>query len=415
MRAEPTAEPDDRPSVAAVAAGNTAALLVSLFVGGLAMRLQLVSIGPLVPRLSEDLATPAAVTGLLVTLPVMCMAIIAIPASVVADRLGPVRGVAICMGLIAVAGTARAIAPDPVSILLLTVPVGIAIGLGGALLPIVAKERLPRVPAASTGAYVTGFVLGSAVASASAVPLADALGSWRGPLLLFAGFGAVLFVLWVASFRGRPPSERRPVRLPQVPWRRPIAWLIMLVFGIQSLVFFALVAWMPAFYVEHGWSDQDAGLALSLLIAIGLPASLLMGALGDRGGSRRAYLVAAAFFTLAGVVGMNVLPDPGFLWAFIVGLGLGMLFPLSLTLPLDVAPNPARASGYVGLTLAVGYFLSSVAPFLLGALRDATGSFAASFPVVIVLAALLVVVCLLTSPERLAAERAASPAAPAGG
>jgi CP family cyanate transporter-like MFS transporter len=87
-----------------------------------------------------------------------------------------------------------------------------------------------------------------------------------------------------------------------------------------------------------------------------------------------------------------------------------MLFPLSLTLPLDVAPNPARASGYVGLTLAVGYFLSSVAPFLLGALRDATGSFAASFPVVIALAAVLVVVCLLTSAERLAAERAATPA-----
>ena len=84
MSSERTTEPADRPSVAAVAAGNTAALLLSLFVGGLAMRLQLVSIGPLVPRLSEDLATPAAVTGLLVTLPVMCMAIIAIPAEDIA-------------------------------------------------------------------------------------------------------------------------------------------------------------------------------------------------------------------------------------------------------------------------------------------------------------------------------------------
>ena len=391
-------------------AGGSAAMLVSLFIGGLAMRLQLVSIGPLVPRLSDDLATPAAVTGLLVTLPVMCMALVAIPASVVADRLGPVRGVALCMALLAVAGAGRAIAPDPLSILALTVPVGIAIGLGGALLPVVAKERLPAVPAASTGAYVTGFVLGSAVASALAVPLADLLGTWRGPLLLFAGLGAVLFLSWVVSFRGRPPSARRPVRLPSVPWRRPIAWLIMLVFGLQSLVFFALVAWMPAFYVEVGWTDRDAGLALSLLIAIGLPASLLMGAIGDRGGSRRAYLVAASLVTLFGVAGMNVLPAPGFLWAAVVGLGLGMLFPLSLTLPLDVAGDPARASGYVGLTLAVGYFLSSVAPFLLGALRDATGSFAASLPVVVAIAAVLVGVAYLASPERLAAERAASAA-----
>lgn len=388
------------------------ALLVSLFVGGLAMRLQLVSIGPLVPRLSDDLAIPHAITGLLVTLPVMCMAIVAIPASMVADRFGPVRGVTFCLVLLATAGALRSIAPEPVSILALTIPIGLAIGLGGSLLPIVAKERLPAVPAASTGAYVTGFVLGSAVASATAVPLADALGSWRGPLLLFAGLGAVLFALWGASFRDRPPSPRRPIRLPRPPWRRPVAWLIVIVFGLQSLIFFALVAWMPAFYVEHGWRDQDAGLALSLLITVGLPASMVMGAVGDRGGSRRGYLVAASIFTVVGVAGMNVLPDPGFVWALVVGLGLGMLFPLSLTLPLDVAGDPARASGYVGLTLAAGYFLSSVAPFLLGALRDATGSFAASLPVVVVLAAVLVAVCLLASPERLATERAAARESP---
>ncbi|MCI0634404.1 MAG: hypothetical protein L0206_10900, partial [Actinobacteria bacterium] len=147
-------------------------------------------------------------------------------------------------------------------------------------------------------------------------------------------------------------------------------------------------------------------------ISVGLPASMLMGAVGDRGGSRRGYLVAASIFTLVGVAGMNVLPDPGFLWALVVGLGLGMLFPLSLTLPLDVAGDPSRASGYVGLTLAAGYFLSSVAPFLLGALRDATGSFAASLPVVVVLASVLVGACLLASPDRLATERAAAHESP---
>lgn len=388
--------------------GGQAALLLSLFVGGLAMRLQLVSIGPLVPRMSEDLAIPHAVTGLLVTLPVLCMALVAVPASIVADRLGPVRGVTLCMALLAVVGAARAIAPDPAWILALTIPLGIAIGFGGSLLPIVAKERLPAVPAASTGAYVTGFVLGSAVASAAAVPLADALGSWRGPLLLFAGICALLAVIWAASFRGRLPSVRRPVRLPRPPWRSPVAWLIVLVFGIQSLIFFALVAWMPAFYVEHGWRDQDAGLALSLLISVGLPASLLIGVIGDRTGSRHGLLVAASLITLAGVAGMNVLPDPGFLWAAVIGLGLGMLFPLSLTLPLDVAGDPIRVGGYVGLTLGAGYLLSSIAPFALGALRDATGSFAASLPLVVALAALLVALSALTSPARLASERAAT-------
>ena len=49
------------------------ALLAALFLGALALRPQLVGIGPLIPAIQLDLDTSHAVAGLLGTIPVLCM------------------------------------------------------------------------------------------------------------------------------------------------------------------------------------------------------------------------------------------------------------------------------------------------------------------------------------------------------
>ncbi|HEX2267848.1 MAG TPA: hypothetical protein VHI97_06565, partial [Actinomycetota bacterium] len=57
-----------------------------------------------------------------------------------------------------------------------------------------------------------------------------------------------------------------------------------------------------------------------------------------------------------------------------VGFGLGSLFPLALTLPLDVSETPEEAGAVAGLMLLVGYSISAFAPTVLGVVRDLTDS-----------------------------------------
>src|SRR5207244_2782015 len=66
--------------------------------------------------------------------------------------------------------------------------------------------------------------------------------------------------------------------------------------------------------------------------------------------------------------------QPVWLWALLLGLSLGAIFPLSLALPIDLQ-DPRRAAGTVSLLLTVGY--AGIVPglLLMGALRDALGSF----------------------------------------
>ena len=177
------------------------ALLAALFLGALALRPQLVGLGPLIPSIQLDLNASHAVVGLLSTIPVLCMGLFAPPAAFLSRRLGSRHALAAALALIGVFGIARAFAPGVALLILLTIPVGIGMGLGNALLPVAVKERFADRPVFATGVYAAGINVGATVSSATAVPLEQALGDWRDPLLVFSVVTLALFVLWLVLTR----------------------------------------------------------------------------------------------------------------------------------------------------------------------------------------------------------------------
>ena len=139
-----------------------------------------------------------------------------------------------------------------------------------------------------------------------------------------------------------------------------------------------------------------------MVSGVGIPTGLAVPWLADRVGSRRPYLASGASLVLAGLLGVVLAPGGGWLWAALVGAGGGIVFSLSLTLPLDVAGRPAEAGAVTGLMLGAGYAISAAGPLLLGAARDATGSFSTSLWGLVGAAAALLCVSAALSGERLA-------------
>ena len=137
------------------------ALLAALFLAALALRPQLVGVGPLIPAVQLDLHTSHAVAGLLATIPVLCMGLFAPPAAFLSQRLGSRHALAAALAFIGVFGIARALAPGAVGLILLTFPVGIGMGLGNALLPVGVKERFADRPVFATGVYAAGINVGA--------------------------------------------------------------------------------------------------------------------------------------------------------------------------------------------------------------------------------------------------------------
>jgi MFS transporter, CP family, cyanate transporter len=349
---------------------------LALFLVGLALRPQLVAIGPLLPQIQADLDVSHAVGGLLGTIPVLCMGVFALLGPWVARRFGAERAIAGGVAAIAAFGLARAFAPDAATVLLLTFGLGVGVAVTGPLVPIVVRERRPDRAATLTGAHAGGIVLGATLAAGLAVPLAGPDLDWRWPLAVFAVAAAVLLVVWVVLERpAAAPSQPVDVAPPRLPWMRRRAWALAAIFGTQSVLFYGVMAWLPTIYVERGWPELDAGFLLAVLNGVSLLTTFGAPIIAERFASRREHIFWSSVISLAGLLGIVLVPDLAFGWVVLLGVGLGAVFPLALTLPVHFAHRAREVGGLAAIMLFGGYTMASLAPFLLGLVRDATGSF----------------------------------------
>jgi MFS transporter, CP family, cyanate transporter len=374
-------------------------LLAALFVAALALRPQLVGAGPLLPEIQDDLGISHAVAGLLGTIPVLCMGVFAPAAAPLARRSGLRNVVIASIAAVAVFGLARAAVPGAPLVLLLTLPVGIGMAIAGALLPIAVKERFPDRPAFANGVCTSGINGGAALASLVAVPAADAFGGWRGALTLFSIAAVVQCAGWVLLSRGAWTD--RADETARLPVRRPVVWMIVTVFALQSVVYYGITTWVAAAFQEHGWSAGAAGALVAVFGFSTVPGGLLIPWLADRLGSRRRWLLGLACTVVVATFGLAAVPDAGVLWTAMAGAAIGAVFPLCLAMCLDVAHEPVAAGAAAALMLLGGYLVAGLAPFGLGAVRDLTGSFSASLWALFGTALLLVGACLPLSAKRL--------------
>ena len=134
---------------------------------------------------------------------------------------------------------------------------------------------------------------------------------------------------------------------------------------------------------------------VGLVTTIGIPL------VADRLGARRPQLTVASIIAVGAMAMFVVAPALAFVWVAILGLALGAVFPLVLTLPLDVASDPAEVGSVTALMFLGGYILSAAGPVVLGAARDLTGDFGASLVMLVGLAIVLAVACTTLSPVRL--------------
>ena len=390
------------------------AVVSALVLVGLAFRTQALIIGPLVGQVQAELGMSHGVAGLLGTIPVLCMGLLAPFGPVLAASVGPKLAVAACVLLVAIFGVARGLLPDALTVLLATVGIGVGMALVGPILPMIVRARLPHHPAAGTGAYVIGFVIGGTITAAVAVPLANTLGGWRGSFAVVAGAAVASLIAWLWLM----PRDEGHVRVapsrPTLPWRRPAAWLLGAIFGSQSILFYGCITWLASVYRERGWPEADAGGLIALLTGIGLVSTVAVPVLADRIGTRRSQLALAALLSLAGALIIALTPgeQPGSALTLVatalLGLGIGAYFPLALTLPVDVANDGADAASISAFMLLIGYVVAATAPVVLGIVRDATGSFDAVAWILVGIAVVMVPLALSLNPARLRSAGARS-------
>jgi len=389
--AAPGRAPERRPSAALTLAG---VLLIAAN-----LRAAIAGLAPLLSEVRADLHIDRGTAGLLTTVPVICFGVLAPVAVLLGRRLGTERALLVAVLAVA-AGSALRFRPDLGWMFVGTAVIGAGITIGNVLVPVVVKQDFGHRSGAVTGLYTAAMTAGAAAAAAVSAPVADHVaGGWRVALLAWAAPALLAAAVWLPQVRRRhmppPPGHaNRRVR------RSPVTWALVLFMSLQSLTFYALLAWLPALLRDHGASPGGAGLALSLFNLLGIPTSLGVPVLAARRPDQRRVAAVLCLGWLVCVGGLLAAPRLYLLWSVVGGLAQGGGIGLLLILLVLRAGGPEVARALSGTVQTIGYLIGSTGPFLVGALRDATGGWTVPLALLVGAVVLLSVGAVAASRDR---------------
>ncbi len=370
------------------------ALLV--FVIALNLRPIMAAMGPLFPLLQRDAQLSATQLSLLTTLPVIMMGLAALAGPLLLRTIGEVRGIAAGLVLLAFSCVVRGSDQSAAILIASALVAGIGIGLIQALMPALIKRHFAAKAGTLMALFTTGIMAGAAIAAATAAPLAHASG--LGMTLAIPVIPAVIALLvWLATLRGVAPTPNLH-RARSKPAAR--AWQLMIFFGIGTGAYTLVLAWLPPFYMQHGWQPEQSGYVLGALTLTEVVAGFVLSALIHRFRDRRRPLLVVLALILLGLISLLLLGGAqAWLPTLLLGLGIGALFPLSLIVTLDHAQTPEEAGALLSFVQGGGYLLAALMPLIAGIVRDRAASLDSAWIIMSVGIVVLMLMALRFKPQ----------------
>ncbi|PTC91108.1 CynX/NimT family MFS transporter [Salmonella enterica] len=382
--------------------GKQGALLIAgILMIATTLRVTFTGAAPLLETIRSDYGLSTAQTGLLTTLPLLAFALVSPLAAGIARRFGMERSLFAAMLLIC-AGIALRSLPSAALLFAGTAIIGCGIALGNVLLPGLIKRDFSQHVARLTGAYSLTMGAAAALGSALVVPLALHGFGWRGALLMLMLFPLLAFLIWLPQWRTTRSANLSSSRAlhERGIWRSPLAWQVTLFLGLNSLIYYVIIGWLPTILISHGYSEAQAGSLHGLLqlatAAPGLAIPLILHRFNDQ----RWIAALVSLLCAVGAAGLWFVPGQAIIWTLLFGFGSGATMILGLTFIGLRVSSAHQAAALSGMAQSVGYLLAACGPPVMGKLHDASGSWYLPLSGVTVLAIIMAIFGLYAGRDR---------------
>lgn len=332
-----------------------AALL--LWLSGIALRMTILAVPPVIPLLRSDLQMSGTEIGILSGLPTILIAIAAIPGSFAISRFGALATLIGGLILTAIGTSLRGATFSVAALFVTTIVMSAGIAIAQPALPVIVRQWLPTRIGFGTATYSNGLIAGCIVPIVLMTPFImpmfenswrSALAVWALPVLLVAG------LLKVLAPKTSEPEHVETSNQPQ--WSSldyNLLWRIGLIFGSNNSIYFGTNAFLPGYLTDAGRPDLISA-ALTVYNFAQLPSSLLIVALATRI-ERRVWPYLFAGLLALSSIGVIVLTAN--YWTIIATGTLGFASGISLAVGLALPPLLSAPSN-VGRVSAAMFTLS---------------------------------------------------------
>ena len=350
-------------------------MMLSIILVAFCLRIIITGVGPLLPEITKSLGLSGSASGLLTTLPLIAFAVVSPLTGGIGRRLGEGRTVLIGLCLILLGTVLRSTAGIP-GLFLGTAIVGVGTAIGNVLLPAVVKAEYPTRVGQVTAYFTVAMVAAAAIGLALNVPLSTAGLGWNGALMIWGITVVITGFIWCknVSLRLGTTGPAETASDPKPIWKSGLAWCVTLYFGINSLIFYAVIGWLPTILQSSGMAGQTAGMVTSLYQVVSLAPSLLVPTLAGKRRDQRGWLLLGSILNIIGITTLMASSAAAAQVAatIILGLANGCAFSMGLALMGFRAKNAVDAARLSGFAQSVGYALAATGPLVVGWLHDLT-------------------------------------------
>ncbi len=328
--------------------------------------------------LTDALSISHAQASLLFTGPILMMVVMAIPAGLVADRIGVKKAAGIGAVMIAVGALLRSMASDYYGLLAFSLILGIGIGWAFPNLPKLVSAWTPREKAGiTTGIYSGVMLAGAALATAITVPVVLPLtNTFQGVFLIWSIApiisAALCWIIIKEPHRNKTLSNSTAL-LAQV-LKNKWLWRVAILLLLHNIYLYTLAGWAPLLLQQKGATPSLAGIIASLILWVGVPTAIFMPRLAFRLGVRKPFLWGPGIIlALAAWGAMNL--NLSVIWLLFVLIGVTNVTRFNTILALPIEMMPAEKVGAAsGLIFSIGYIGAIIGPLMGGYILDITGS-----------------------------------------
>ena len=345
-------------------------LIPGIVMIGIALRAPFTVLPIVLTDIAEGLQVPVSSLGLLTSLPLIMFALCSVFAPRLAQKMSLEKLFALVLVVLTLGSLIRVF-----NLPLLytgTIILGAAIAVLNVLLPSLIQANQPYRIGFLTTLYITSMGLSITILSALAVPIVQ-MSSWQGLIWVSTLICLIILLVWLPNIKysHHLASKHQKKQHLGALLKNPRVWALILFGGLQSLVFYTTMTWLPTLGQQAGLSTDTTGLLAAIFSLISLPFSMTIPSLTARLKARQ-RLVMISLVSAAGLIGIAMLlirTDSFAYWLvlnLLIGMSVSALFPyLMVTFSLKTS-TPAQTAQLSGLAQTGGYILAAFGPSLFG-------------------------------------------------
>ncbi|MDN6160839.1 MAG: MFS transporter [Staphylococcus equorum] len=359
-------------------------LFIGILLVGANLRAPITSIGVALPDIKMDLAMSNSAVSVITVVPLLAFSVISLFAARTSNKMGLEKTIFLALCLIFIGVLVRSIT-DISWLYIGTVLIGIGIGFGNVLAPAMIKAKFPLHIGIMTGYYTVVMNVFGGLSSYGTAPLVKAF-NYNIAISVIGIITLITIIIWSFQLKGTQETATALPRKSVNVWKSPLAWQITILMGGQSLIFYSLINWLPAYLSHSGMTINEAGAYLSIMQIAIIPFTFITPIFATKMKSQFFLTFITGICFIVGVTIMLVAPHLAIISTILIGVAGGLAFGLVNTFFSLRTEHIQTSAKLSGMAQAVGYLVAAVGPLLFGILHDMTGKWTASLSILLITA-----------------------------